>query len=70
MTLINDSHITDTAQTILLGYANGTIVARKFVGALRELEVGVVRKNFQDHLLPDCAEHWSPPGLNVNFYSE
>ena len=43
MTLINDSHITDTAQTIHLGYAKGTNVARNFVGALRELEAGVVR---------------------------
>ena len=25
---------------------------------------------FQDHLVLDCAEHWSLPGWNVNFYPE
>ena len=43
ITSIHYSLITDTAQTILLGYANDTIVARTFVGALREQEAGVVR---------------------------
>ena len=43
VTPIHYSLITDTAQTILLGYANDTIVARTFVGALREQEAGVVR---------------------------
>ena len=43
ITSIHYSLITDTAQTILVGYANHTIVARTFVGALREQEAGVVR---------------------------
>ena len=41
--VVHDSLITDTAQTILMGNANDTIVARNPGGALREQEAGVVR---------------------------
>ena len=45
ITPIHDSYIADTAQTILLWYANDAIVARNFAFTVREQEAGVVREN-------------------------